>query len=155
VPRAKHLGRQPKLIAKRAGECLVRAVSRVKGNCQNIGRAAGERSGSLRQPTATDIAHNRPPGSDAEDTRHVVTGHTASVGNVIQSQLLRKVALDKPECLRYGVHTSSPISTTPRIPALPVSRLIGIAVLLRKSRITHTSVKRRASQRRLSYRHLG
>jgi hypothetical protein len=65
--RAKPLGGRPKLIAKGPGEGFVRAVSRVEGDGQNIGRTAGERSGRFRQPTAAHIAHDRPPGRDAED----------------------------------------------------------------------------------------
>jgi len=54
--RTKGLGSDAKLIAKRTRESLVRAVTDLERDRQDVGSAVRERSGGYRQPAAAHIA---------------------------------------------------------------------------------------------------
>ncbi len=56
---ANDFGSDSEVIAERTRECLVRAVSVIQGNRQDVSGAVRQRTRRLRESSTPDIAHDR------------------------------------------------------------------------------------------------
>jgi hypothetical protein len=92
------------MVAKRAGECFVRAVVRLQREVENIRRAAGECTRRLGEAPDTHIAHDRQSRRGGERPDHVEARDAGDACYLIEGQRLGKMAFDKPERFLGGIH---------------------------------------------------
>src|ERR1700729_2511556 len=94
-PRARSAsGGEPELLAKRARECLVRAVSRFERYRQNIRCTACQTPRRFGQAPCPNVAHHRAACCRFEGARQVVARYAAGARDVVERQLVRIVAFD-------------------------------------------------------------
>ena len=101
---ADRFGRDPEMVAERAGECFVRAVIRIQRDAEDIGSAICERARGLAETAGTHIAHDRQPRRGGKRPHHVETRDSADGRDLIESQRIGKMAFDKPERLLGRIH---------------------------------------------------
>jgi len=94
---ANRFGRDPEMVAKRAGECFVRAVVRIQRHVEDIRRTVGERAGRLGEAPGTHVAHDRKPGRGCKRAHHVEARDAGDISDLVEGQFLGEMAFDKPE----------------------------------------------------------
>jgi hypothetical protein len=101
---AKLLGRRAELIAKGAGEGLVRSVSGVERDGEDIGRARRKFTRSFRETPPSDVAHDRLAGRSGECSRHVETRDPRIRRDIVERNFLAKPLFNKPDGFFDRIH---------------------------------------------------
>jgi hypothetical protein len=92
------------MVAKRAGECFVRAVIRIQRDAQDIRRAAGQCARGLAEAAGTHVTHHRQPGGGGKRPDHVETRDSRFCRHLVETERVREMAFDKPERLLGRIH---------------------------------------------------
>src|SRR5436853_3177652 len=125
---ADRFGRDPEMVAERAGECFVRAVIRIQCQRENIRCAARERACRLGQAPRAHITHHRKSGRSAKRPHQMEARDTGDAGDLVERQRTGEMTFDKPERLLGRIHwTAALIQSAHMMPALRAAHLTVLA----------------------------
>ena len=123
-------GRDPKMVAERAGECFVRAVIRLQRQGEDIRRAVCQRPRRLGETPCAHIAHDGKSRRGGERPHHVEARDSGNARDLVERQRIGQMAFDKPERLLGGIHGQRPSFEATRIMiALPAPHLTVLALI--------------------------
>ena len=92
-------GRLTELLAKRPGECLMRAITEIERYREDVRRSGGEAACCLAEAPRLEVLHHRPAGRSGERICKVRSGNTAGSCDAVQAKRLFRIALHHPERL--------------------------------------------------------
>jgi hypothetical protein len=101
---ANRFGREPEMVAERAGERFVRAVIRIQRHVKNVRRAARERACRLGQAAGTHVTHHRKSGRGTKRPYQMEARDPCDAGDLVERQRIGKMTFDKPERLLGRIH---------------------------------------------------
>ena len=107
--RREPFGRDPEVLAERAGERFVRAVFRIQRDMQDVGRAGCQRPRRLGEATGTHITHDRQTGSGRKRPHQVEARDAGNAGDLVERQIAGEMAFDIPQRFLGRVHEMQPL----------------------------------------------